>query len=146
MTQAGSAVTLRGMSEENVEIVRRAGQRFNERGFDGFGDSDLITDDIEFHEPPEQPAPRVARGREEVRSLGNEFDAAWESHASEIQEIRAIDAYRVLLVSVEHFKGRDGIEVEAPFAAIFTLRDGRICRWQAFWDKQNALEAAGLSE
>jgi ketosteroid isomerase-like protein len=49
-------------------------------------------------------------------------------------------------VSVEHFKGRDGIELEAPFAAIFTLRDGKIARWQAFWDKQKALEAAGLSE
>ena len=134
------------MSDENVEIVRRAVEEFNERGFDGVGDSDLVTDDFEFHEPPEQPAPRVARGREEVRKLGGEFDAAWEEHQSEPQEIRAVDADRVLLVSVEHFKGRDGIEVEAPFAAIFTLRDGKLVRWQAFWDKQNALEAAGLSE
>ena len=57
-----------------------------------------------------------------------------------------MDADRVLLVSVEHFKGRDGIEVEAPFAGIFTLRDGKIVRWQAFWDRQKALEAVGLSE
>jgi len=57
-----------------------------------------------------------------------------------------VDADRVLLVSVEHFKGRDGIEIEAAFAGIFTLRDGKISRWQAFWDKQKALEAAGLSE
>ena len=134
------------MSEGNVELVRRAVQEFNERGFDGIGDSDLVTDDFEFHEPPEQPAPKVARGREEVRKLGGEFDAAWEEHQSEPQEIRAVDADRVLLVSVEHFKGRDGIEVEAPFAAIFTLRDGKLVRWQAFWDKQKALEAAGLAE
>lgn len=131
---------------ENVDTVRRAVEEFNERGFDGIGDSDLVTDDFEFHEPPEQPAPRVARGREEVRKLGGEFDAAWEEHRSEPQEIRAVDADRVLLVSVEHFKGRDGIEVEAPFAAIFTLRDGKLARWQAFWDKQKALEAAGLSQ
>jgi ketosteroid isomerase-like protein len=134
------------MSQENVEIVRRAVQAFNERGFDGIGDSDLVTDDFEFHEPPEQPAPRTARGREEVRKLGGEFDAAWAEHHSEPQEIRAVDADRVLLVSVEHFKGRDGIEVDAPFAAIFTLRDGKLARWQAFWDKRRALEAAGLSE
>jgi ketosteroid isomerase-like protein len=106
----------------------------------------LVTDDFEFHEPPEQPAPRVARGREEVRRLGGEFDAAWEEHRSEPQEIRALDADRVLLVSVEHFKGRDGIEVEAPFAAIFTVREGRLARWHAFWDTEKALEAAGLSE
>ena len=134
------------MSEENVEVVRRAVQEFNERGFDGIGDSDLVTDDFEFHEPPEQPAPRVARGREEVRQLAVEFDAAWDEHRSEPQEVRAVDADRVLLVTVEHFKGRDGIEVEAPFAAILTLRDGKLSRWDAFWDKQKALEVAGLSD
>jgi hypothetical protein len=67
------------MSAENVEIVRRAVEVFNEFGFDGFGTSDLITDDIEFHEPLE-------------------------------------------------------------------LRDGKIARRQAFWDKRRALEPAGLSE
>lgn len=134
------------MAQNNVEIVRRAVEEFNEHGFDGFGTSELVTDDIEFHEPPEQPGPRVARGREDVRKLGGEFDSAWEEHRSDPQEIRALDADRVLLITVEHFKGRDGIEVEAPFAGVFTLRDGKIARWQAFWDKQKALEAAGLPE
>jgi ketosteroid isomerase-like protein len=88
----------------------------------------------------------VARGREEVRRLAAEFDAAWMEHNSEPEEIRAVDADRVLLVSVERFKGRDGIELEALFAGIFTLRDGKIIRWEAFWNKQKALEAAGLSD
>ena len=110
------------MPEKNVETVRRAVEEFNEVGFDGVGASDLLTDDVEFHEPPEQPAPRVARGRDEVRKLAGEFDRAWEEHKSELLELRALDADRVLLVSVERFKGRDGIELEAPFAAIFTLR------------------------
>ena len=134
------------MSEDNLEIVRRAVEIFNELGFEGFGTSALVTDDVEFHEPPEQPAPRVAHGREEVTALAGAFDETWESHRSELREIRAIDADRVLLLSIEHLKGRDGIELEAPFAAIFTLRDGRIARWQAFWDRQTALTAAGLSE
>ena len=126
-----------------METVRRAVEQFNESGFDGFGTSDLVADDIEFHEPPEQPGPRVARGRADVQKLSEEFDSAWEEHRSEPQEIRAVDADRVLLITVEHFRGRDGIEVEAPFASIFTLRDGKIVRWQAFWDKQKALDAAG---
>jgi ketosteroid isomerase-like protein len=134
------------MSEENVGIVRQAVEAFNELGFDGFSVSALVTDDVEFHEPPEQPAPRVARGREEVRELGSEFDAAWTEHKTELTEIRAVPGNRVFLTTVEHFKGRDEIELEAPFASVFTLRDGKIARWQAFWDKQKALEAAGLSE
>jgi ketosteroid isomerase-like protein len=134
------------MSEENVKVVRRAVEEFNARGFEGLGESELVTDDIEFHEPPDQPAPRVARGREETRRLSLDFDSAWQSHRSEPKEIRAVDADRVLLITTEHLKGRDGIELEAPFAAVFTLRDRKICRWQAFWDKQKALEAAGLSK
>jgi ketosteroid isomerase-like protein len=134
------------MSEKNVEVVRRAVEAFNERGFESVGTSELITDDFEFHEPPEQPAPRVARGREEVRKLAGEFDEAWEQHQSEPQEIRSVDADRVLLFTTERFRGRDGIELEAPFAAIFTLRNGKIQRWQAFWNQQTALEAAGLTE
>ena len=134
------------MSQDNVEIVRRAVEAFNDVGFDGFSTSDLVTDDVEFREPPEQPAPRVARGREEVRRLGAEFDAAWATHQSETEEIRALDAERVLLFSRERFTGRDGIELEAPFASIFTLRDQKIACWEAFWDRQKALEAAGLGE
>ncbi len=134
------------MSQENVEIVSRAVETFNELGYDGFRTSELIADDIEFREPPEQPAPRVARGREEVRRMAEEFDAAWAAHRSEPEEIRALDTERVLMVSRECFTGRDGIELEAPFAAIYTLRDHKIIRWEAFWSRENALEAAGLRE
>jgi ketosteroid isomerase-like protein len=134
------------MSEENVEVARRAVELFNESGIHDPGLDVLFADDIEFHEPPEQPAPRVARGREEVRKLFGEFDAAWTEHKSEPREIRAVGADRVFMASVEHFKGRDGIELEASAAAVFTLRDGKIMRWEAFWNKEKALEAAGLSE
>lgn len=134
------------MSQENVETVRRGVDVFNKLGFDGLAASDLCTDDVEFHEPPEQPGPRVARGREEFRRIAGEFDAAWTEHVSEPKEIRAVDEDRVFYESVERVKGRDGIELEAPFASLFTLQGGKIVRWQAFWDKDRALEVAGLRE
>ena len=134
------------MSEENVEILRRAAEMFNEVGIAGTVTAELFADEVEFHEPPEQPAPRSARGREEVRQLFGEFDAAWVEHKTEPQEFRALDDERVLVLSVERFKGRDGIALDAPGAAIITIRDGKIVEWQAFWDRQSALEAAGLSE
>jgi ketosteroid isomerase-like protein len=134
------------MSEKNIEILRRAVEAFNERGITGAVTDELFADDVEFHEPPEQPAPRSARGREEVRQLFGEFDAAWAEHKSEPEEFRALDDERVLVLSVERFKGRDGMAIDAPGAAIFTIRGGKIVEWQAFWDRQSALEAAGLSE
>jgi ketosteroid isomerase-like protein len=131
------------MSQENVEIVRKAAEVFNAEGPEAAGRK-FFADDIEFRDPPESPSPRVARGREEVREQFTSFNEAWEEHRSEPQEIRAVGADKVLFVSIEHFTGRDGIEVRAPSAALFTLRDGKIIRWEAFWDKQQALEAAGL--
>ena len=55
-----------------------------------------------------------------------------------------IDDERVLVLSIEHFRGRDGIEVAQPCGAIFTLRDGKVTRMQPFWERENALEAVGL--
>ena len=132
------------MSEENVEIVRRVVEAFNEGGAEAA--QELFADELEFHEPPEQPAPRVARGREEAVKMFGEFEEAWEEHRTEPEEIRAVGSDKVILLSVEHFRGRDGMEVSSPFGAVFTVSDGKIVRWQAFWDRQTALTAAGLSQ
>jgi ketosteroid isomerase-like protein len=133
------------MSQENVEIIKKAAEVFNAEGPEAAAQR-FFADDVEFHDPPESPSPRVARGREEVRKQFNSFNEAWEKHTTHPQEIRAVGTDKVLLVSVERFVGRDGIELEAPAAAVFTLRDGKIIRWEAFWGKQEALEAAGLRE
>ena len=134
------------MSQENVDVVQRAAELFNEHGIAGAVTPELFADDVVFLEPPEQPAPRSAHGRDEMRQMFGEFDAAWAEHKTEPQEFRALDDERLLVFSVERFKGRDGITVDAPGAAIITVRDGRIVEWRAFWDRQGALEAAGLSE
>ncbi|MCA1695960.1 MAG: nuclear transport factor 2 family protein [Actinobacteria bacterium] len=133
------------MSEENVEIIRQLAWTFNNEGFKAAAER-FFADDVEFHEPPEQPAPRVAHGRQEVVKLFSAFDEAWDSHRSDQEEVRAIGPDKVFVVAVERFTGRDGIEVAAPAAAVFTLRDGKIIQWKAFWEKERALEAAGLSE
>ena len=39
-----------------------------------------------------------------------------------------------------------GVETELTFAAIYTLRDGKIARGREYWTREQALEAAGLRE
>ena len=134
------------MSQENVEILRRFGEAFNEGGFGSEATLSFFHDASVFEEPPEQPAPRVARGRESIRRVFTEFDEAWAEHRSDPEEIRVIDDERVLVLTIEHFRGRDGIEIEQPSGTIFTLRDGKIARMQSFWERETALNAAGLSE
>jgi ketosteroid isomerase-like protein len=75
-----------------------------------------------------------------------EFEEAWAEHRSEPEEIRAIDSDRVLVLSVEHFRGRDGMEVSAPCAQVFTISGDKIVRYQAFWNRETALAATGVSE
>ena len=43
-------------------------------------------------------------------------------------------------------RGRDGIEVQARGIWVWTIRDGSIVRACLFQDRQEALEAAGVSE
>jgi ketosteroid isomerase-like protein len=130
------------MSDQNVELVRKSAEAFNRGGIEAL--RAFADPQIEFHEPPEQPAPRVARGWDETLEMWREFDSAWESHQTEIEELRPLGDDRILLLSIEHFVGRDGMTVDAPFAGIVTIKDGKILRWQAFWDRSRAFAAAGL--
>jgi ketosteroid isomerase-like protein len=133
------------MSRENVEVVRRLVAAYNEGGFGSQLMLDFFDVEAVFEEPPEQPGPTVARGRDAVARTFGRFDEAWEAHRSDPEEIRAIDAERVLLLSVDHFRGRDGIEIAQSSGTLFTLREGKVTRMQAFWERKTALEAAGLA-
>jgi ketosteroid isomerase-like protein len=134
------------MSDESAEIIRRLVETYNEGGFGSAATLDFFDVAAVFEEPPEQPGPTVAEGRDAVARTFARFDEAWEEHRSEPEEIRVIDAERVLLLSVDHFRGRDGIEITQPSGTIFTLLDGKVVRMQAFWERRSALEAAGLSK
>ena len=134
------------MSSDNVEIARKAFTSFNEHGFGSEETLSFFDDSVVFEEPPEQPAPRIARGRDEAAQMFTEFDDAWETHTSESQDFIAIDDERVLVLTIEHFRGRDGIEMTQPSGVVFTFRDGKIIRMQAFWEQATAREAASLGK
>jgi ketosteroid isomerase-like protein len=121
-------------------------ESFNEAGFSAKATLDFFDADAVFEEPPEQPAPRIARGRDAAVEMFSRFDETWEGHRSDPEEIRVIDDARILLLSIEHFRGRDGIEIDQPCGTIYTLRDGKVVRMQSFWERENALKAAGLWE
>ena len=45
-----------------------------------------------------------------------------------------------------HMRGRDGIEVTARSALVYTVENGKITRLRLFQERAEALEAAGLPE
>ena len=134
------------MSEENVEIIRQLVGTYNKLGIGAERTLRFFDEDAAFEEPPEQPGATVAEGRESVGQTFARFDETWEEHRSDLEDIRVIDAERVLLLSRDHFRGRDGIKITQSSGTVFTLREGKVVRMQAFWERENALRAAGLQE
>ena len=132
------------MSEQNIDVVLRSVAAMNEGGFEAA--AEFSHPDLEFQEPPTQPAPRTTHGVEEGVKAFSAFDEAWEEHRSEVEEVRDLSDDEVLLFTIEHFRGRDGMELSQPCTTIITLRDGKIIKLRPFWDRAQALEAAGLSE
>ncbi len=133
------------MAETNEEVVRLAVQAFSEEGFSSERAASFLDAEVVFEEPPEQPAPRTAHGRAATIEMFGQFDEAWEEHRSVIETLETLEGDRVLALTVEHFRGRDGIEIEQPCGSLFTLRNGKIIRMQVFWERESARSAAGLS-
>jgi len=54
---------------------------------------------------------------------------------------------KVLGIGREYGRGKQsGVLIDHLVFVVFTLRDGQIVHWKGFLDKDQALEAAGLSE
>jgi ketosteroid isomerase-like protein len=130
------------MSEEkNVEIVRSI-HRAWEKG--DFSSADWADPDIEYSPPHER---RLSRGITEMGRRFGEWIAAWENLRVSAEKIVGADDRVVVL---NRFQGR-GKESGTPTvdfsgASFFTLREGKVVMLEFFWDHQEALEAAGLSE
>ena len=131
------------MSEENVEIVRAAIERFNHAGHWDLND---VGPDFELDLSRSLgPQRGVFYGREQAERSLRSFNSDWKSIRFEPHEfIEAGDD--VVVPWTAHMVGRDGIEVQARTAWTWTLRDGMIVRVCLYQDKPEALKAAGLSE
>jgi ketosteroid isomerase-like protein len=140
------------MSEENVEIVRRAFEEFQaamERGDPGaWIDSAAVADDYEWVVPPPGLDGRsVWRGREGFV----EFLRTWTEQFEEWSVLveRWIDAGddRVVALTRQSATGRgSGVPVEMNIAQVHELEGGRLARVTNYLSYDEAIEAAGLSE
>ena len=132
------------MSQQNVEIVRRIFDAWNQGDFDAAWaacDSELVID-----RSRSLVDSRIYRGTEEVEQFWSDWRNTWESTRWEIDEyIEAGDDVVVL----GRFFGRgaeSGVAVEANVTQVMTVRSGKLVRGVLFQSRSEALEAAGLRE
>jgi len=132
------------MSQENVEIVRRGYKLFSRTGeFDpGDWDADAVFDNSNaiFADPG------VYRGFDRIREFLNAQGEMWESQWYEPEEFIQVGGDQVVVPQRIVSVGRDGVEVVAHTANLFTLHAGKVTCMKNFQTKAEALEAAGLSE
>jgi ketosteroid isomerase-like protein len=130
------------MSEENVEIVRRA-VAFEFSGRGDRAEAEAIFDPG-FAMNPLEEGPSY--GLDAIRDNIEHWETAWEELEVTAEEF--IDAGDHVLVTLHH-RGRgrgSGIEVDARFYELYSVSDGKVVRVDEFSERDKALEAAGLSE
>ena len=132
--------TLR-MSQENVDLVRAVYDALNR----GDWDAALVAPGFELDfSRAIGPGRGVYEGRDQLRRFLAELGEGWESVRFEPHEF--IEAGDLVVVPMtQHVKGRDGIEVSASPTMVWTIRDGAIERAVMYQEREDALEAAGLS-
>jgi ketosteroid isomerase-like protein len=134
------------MSQENVEILREAAAAFNRGDLDAW--LEYLADDIDHRAAegaPDDPGP--IHGKDAVRAYMRDWLDLFDDFRAE--PIELIDAGEDRVIAVTRISGRaklSGVETDLTFAALYTIRDGKIARGREYWTKEQALEAAGLSE
>ena len=134
------------MSQENVEIVKAMYQAFARGGLDRW--IEHFADDVGYR-AIEGDIDDIGpmHGKDAVRTWLQDwidtFEGFW------MDPIELIDAGRDTVVAVERYGGRakfSRVETDQTEAVVFTIRDGKIGHFRSYGTRQEALEAAGLSE
>jgi ketosteroid isomerase-like protein len=132
------------MSEENVEVYKRAVDATNRRDLDALLDE--FDPDVEWHSALVGLGTQVYRGKEGVRELFRDLDENFTGMVVEFPEVRDLGD-RVLALGRLRARGHEsGVQAEVSFNQLVDFRNGKVIRLRSFLDRQEALEAAGLSE
>ena len=132
------------MSQENVEIVRRAFEAYSSDGPEAL--ADYWDPGIEVGVPPGLPESGSYRGRGAVLAWMSEWSEAWERIEYTPEEVVGNGDTVVVTVLYQGIGKGSGLKIEDRFWYLLRLRDAKIVYIYLYGDRTEALEAAGLSE
>jgi ketosteroid isomerase-like protein len=131
------------MSQENVEVVREAHERFTKTGEPIWERIDADTEVFD-HDIPDARNPY--RGVDGITMWLSDFGEAWDSYEMAVERLIDAGDRVVSLFRISAVGAGSGVSVERGDAMVWTFRDGMLARLDYFNDQAEALEAAGLTE
>ena len=134
------------MSQENVELLRSMLAPW-ERG--DYSSIEGLHPDLEYV-VADGPEPVSGRGLAGLARAWGAWVSAWEDLRVEVEEYRALDDDRVLVLARKSGRGKQsGLEIEdmhGKGAVICHVGGGKVTRMVMYYDRENALADLGLSE
>jgi ketosteroid isomerase-like protein len=141
------------MSEENVEIVRKALDdlyAFVRGELSRQALAEVVDPQVETHWRDQQTypdAPQTLRGASELLEFGEQYGSTWVDLAAEPFELIEAPGDRVVASISQSGRGREsGVPLVIHFFEVFTIRDGKVRQIEFFRHRADALKAAGLQE
>lgn len=129
-------------TQENVQIAREAYRLFSIGDIEGI--LNLHADDVEFVYPGLSevvPLAGTFRGKDQVRKF---FGLVMENLEFDVFEPRDFIPYQDKVIILGYDKERvrkTGKAMEVEWVHITSFRDGKVVRWQAFFDTAREVEA-----
>ena len=131
------------MSQENVDRFVKLIEAFNR--FDVPGALGFLDPEVQFEHRLAELYGTYA-GLEGVRGFFADVAEHFDALKVDCPDVRDLGD-RVLALGTTRLTGKgSGVETELPFAVVASFRDGRMTQFTDFGDKDQALEASGLSE
>ena len=86
-------------------------------------------------------------GKDAMRAYAQDWLDTFDDFTTEPVEVIDVGDDRVVAVLKASGRARlSGIETDLTYAVVYTFRDGKIARGREYMERDEALEAAGLSE
>ena len=127
------------MIADDVRTLRRAYESPNDGDVEGA--LAVLDEDAEWCEHSDLPEAGLYRGRDAIRTFLESFLESWEEFHQETEELIA-GSHCVLILLRSRSRGKgSGINVEARYAHLWTMEDGRGVRVDAYFDRDEALRA-----
>jgi ketosteroid isomerase-like protein len=134
------------MSQENVEIVRRIYAEWERGNFQAA--LPVLDREITFETfMPDSNEIVVLHGLDRLEDFMRDWFGQWEAYRVTGDEFRAVGTDHVVVAGRQAGTGRrSGVEVDSPGFTVWTFRAGKVVRLLAHYDRDSALEAAGLKD